>query len=339
MKLMTITLTCLTMASLTSVVKADGSPKRSPELQVLDRFADTWDMNVTHTPADGEKTGFEVVSVRTWSLGGKFMRFEDANNLIDPEKPEFQMLLTYDPDSKNYPGVMMNGPEHDQITGTWDKETSTMSFTTTLRNGNRFASTHRFIGKTRAEASGKVTSPNGELIAEMSWNQTRREEKATTADAPRAADIAANDPLEPLNRRVGTWISRKYVRKAEWTPESGTTTGEETIKWALDNKFIQGNVTYGDGTKGHWLANYDPEANVYRSWFFNNQNAFPRGETIGRWNARTGHMDWKTDLGNGFHGEFVFKYFGNDKMDWAFTVMDSDGRLMLDTGGTLTRKK
>ena len=98
---------------------------------------------------------------------------------------------------------------------------------------------------------------------------------------------ADEDPLEPLNRRIGTWANTTYQKKAAWTPKERTTTGEETIKWILDKKFIQIDVTNADDTKGRSLITYDSEAKVYRSWFFGNQNEFPRGDSIGRWDPKT----------------------------------------------------
>lgn len=174
MRLMAIALTVLASASPGAAVNADETPKRSAELQVLDRFVGTWDVKFTHKLAEGEKTAYDLVSTRAWSLGGTFIRFEDANNLKIPKLPEFQMLLTYDPDSKNYPGVTMDGPSRGKLTGTWDAKTQTMAFSATLADGSKFASTHRFIGKARAEASGTITSSDGKTIAKMSWNQTRR---------------------------------------------------------------------------------------------------------------------------------------------------------------------
>ena len=64
------------------------------------------------------------------------------------------------------------------------------------------------------------------------------------------AVFADDDPLEPLNRRVGTWVNKIHEKRAEWTPEERTFTGEETIKWVLDKKFIQGDMIRADGAKG-----------------------------------------------------------------------------------------
>ena len=149
---------------------------------------------------------------------------------------------------------------------------------------------------------------------------------------------ADDDPLEPLNRRIGTWANTTYQKQAAWTPEERTTTGEETIKWILDKKFIQIDVNNADGTKGRSLITYDAEAKVYRSWFFGNQNEFPRGESIGRWDSRTDRMDWTLDFGGDLRGKMFFQLSGKDKMDWALTIRDGSGKLMMKTGGSQTRK-
>lgn len=117
------------------------------------------------------------------------------------------------------------------------------------------------------------------------------------------AVVVANDPLDPLNRRVGVWETKTTFKKAEWTPEERTTTGEETIKWILDNNFIQGDVVDTDGTNSHWLMNHDADGKVYRNWYFDNKNAFPRGDSTGRWDAKAERMDWEVDMGNGFRGQ------------------------------------
>jgi hypothetical protein len=88
------------------------------------------------------------------------------------------MLLTYDPEARNYPGVMMQGPSRSVITGTWDEKTQTMSFTGSLADGNKLVSTHRFIDKDHAEPAGVITNAAGEVLVELSWKQTKRSDKA-----------------------------------------------------------------------------------------------------------------------------------------------------------------
>ena len=152
---------------------------------------------------------------------------------------------------------------------------------------------------------------------------------------------ADDDPLEPLNRRVGAWDTEVYQKKAAWTPEPQTSAGEETVRWVLDKKFIQGEVLNKDSdAKGRFLVMYDADAKVYRSWFFGNQpGQFPRGETVGRWDPKKERMNWKMDFGDGLRGEMYFQYTGQDKMEWAMTIHDAAGALMMDIGGVQTRKK
>ena len=174
MRLIAIMLTVVTAGIIPGILYADDAPKRSPELQVLDRFVGTWDMKFTRKPAEGEKLALDTISIRAWTLGGTFVRFEDANNLKFPELQESQMLLTYDPELNNYPGVVMDGPRRFEVTGTWDEKTQTFSLSCPLPDGNH-VSTYRFISASRIESSGTERSRDGKILAEMSYNQTRRE--------------------------------------------------------------------------------------------------------------------------------------------------------------------
>ena len=162
---------------------------------------------------------------------------------------------------------------------------------------------------------------------------------ATTVATTSAAVFADDNASEPMNRRIGTWVIKNYENKAAWTPEATTYTGVETVKWVLDKKFIKGDVLNSDGRKGLWLMNYDLVAKVYRFWFFDSRYAIPRGNTVGRWNAKAKRMDWKTDLGNGVHGKMTFEHVDDDTSRWSLIAHDANGKLMLDMGGTLTRKK
>jgi hypothetical protein len=227
MRLIAITLTLLVASTYCRAAKADDTAKRSPEMQVLARFVGTWDVKFTSKAAEGEKVAFDLVSTRAWSLGGRFIRFEDANNLRIPEMPEFQMLLTYDPDSNNYPGVTMDGPSRGQLTGTWDEKSQTMAFSATFPDGNKFASTHRFIGKSRAEAAGTITSPDGKIVVEMSWNQTRRNRTSTTTKS--ATKSEKTKPKERFDHEVREYLFAGFGGDKE-ALQRGLKTCEETLE-------------------------------------------------------------------------------------------------------------
>ena len=61
MRLIAIMLTVVTAGIVPGILSADDAPKRSPELQVLDRFVGTWDMKFTRKPAEGEKIALDVL--------------------------------------------------------------------------------------------------------------------------------------------------------------------------------------------------------------------------------------------------------------------------------------
>jgi hypothetical protein len=168
MRLKMTTLVFLMAIAIPVAAKADDAPKRSPELQVLDRFVGTWDLKATEKPAGGEATTFDVVSFRRWSQGGNFVVFED------PGQEEVNLPITYDPESKTYPGVIMIGAFSGLVTGTWDKDKKIMSFTIKHPNKTEYRGTHRFLREDYAEASGSVTDADGKVVVELSWKQTRR---------------------------------------------------------------------------------------------------------------------------------------------------------------------
>ncbi len=162
-----MTLTVLALVG-AGTARAEDKPNRSTELQVLDRFVGTWDLKTTVKATGGEATSNDDVSIRSWSKGGKFVIFDDPND------EELIMPMTYDPASKTYPGVMMMGSGRGRVTGRWDARAQTMHLRIENSNGTTYQGTHRFIRDGYAEAAGKITTPTGDVLMELSWKQTRR---------------------------------------------------------------------------------------------------------------------------------------------------------------------
>ena len=173
MKHIPIGLVALAVSLLFSQAQDTKPQKRSAELQVLDRFVGVWDVEVTANPTQGERSTYKALSSRAWSLGGAFIRFEDSSP-ENAQQPEIQILMTYDPEAENYPGVMMSGVTRSEITGTWDEKSQTMTLTAEFPGGNRLISKHRFVGEDRAEPKGAITTSDGTVLVELSWTQTRR---------------------------------------------------------------------------------------------------------------------------------------------------------------------
>jgi hypothetical protein len=148
---------------------------------------------------------------------------------------------------------------------------------------------------------------------------------------------AKDDPLEPLNRRVGTWDAEITLKKAAWTPSEIKSAGQTKVQWVLGDTFIENNSNFASiDSESLELVNYDSKDGVYRSWNFS-KATFPRGETTGNWDAKSNTLNWKADYGYGYAGKGHWKFTGEDTMDWAFTVTSPTGELLLDMEGTDTR--
>ncbi len=168
MKLKTISIAAFTALALIVVARSGDEKERSAEFQVLGQFTGTWDTELTIKVPGKEVETAKGTETRSWSRGGNFVRFENS------EAAEFHMLLTYDPAAKNYPGVIMAGTFRTLITGTWDADEQTMEFTATFPDGNRFKSSHKFTDARHAVSSSSTTSPDGKILMERVWKQTKR---------------------------------------------------------------------------------------------------------------------------------------------------------------------
>lgn len=175
MRLCALSLAVLAAAFFSLAVNAQDAPKRSAELQVLDRFVGTWDFDVTSKPAEGDTVKGKTSETRSWTLGGKFVRFENPKT-ERPDEPEFQMLVTYDPATKTYPGFLMTGPSRALVTGTWDSSTQTMTFRGSIsdNSGVTFVYTNRFPDADHCESFGLIKDATGKVIVEHTQKQTRR---------------------------------------------------------------------------------------------------------------------------------------------------------------------
>ena len=162
------------------------------------------------------------------------------------------------------------------------------------------------------------------------------DEEDEFSDAAEAQLVDNIDFIAPLRRRIGTWSNKIVQKKSTWNPQQITVMGEENIQWILDNKFIQGDTTMEDGTKGHWLMTYDPEAKVYRNWFFSN-TSFPKGDSIGRWNSELEQMEFEFEVDENLYGQMRFQFMNDNKLEWEVTIHDDGGQLMMETVGVQTR--
>lgn len=178
MRLTLLAITVMATALAPFVTDAsDPAAKRSAEWQVLDRFVGIWDFEVTNKLPSGEVVRDKTSETRKWTLGGKFVHFENTK-AQRPDDPEFQMLVTYDPATKTYPGMLMSGASRSVVDGTWDETTKTMTFrgASTDNSGTKFVYASRFFDNGDCETNGVIKDAAGKVLVEQRQKQTRRQQ-------------------------------------------------------------------------------------------------------------------------------------------------------------------
>jgi len=167
MRLISVVFTVCMTASLLESVNAQDGPKRSAELQVLDRYIGDWETVVTAKGTDEKSTSIES---RKWSREGKFVLSEKQDVST---KKEAHFLITYDSKGKQYRACFINDEFTVPLLGTWDEKGKTMKWKSSDVAFKQDA-IHRFIDKDNVEWTMTVTSPEGKVALELSAKQTRR---------------------------------------------------------------------------------------------------------------------------------------------------------------------
>ncbi|HEY7115346.1 MAG TPA: DUF1579 family protein [Tepidisphaeraceae bacterium] len=167
MRFLAIALAALTIASF-APLSAEDAPKRSAELQVLDRWVGSWRTEVTN-----KTTGVTFTSTenRKWSRLGEFVLSDDANELT---RKESHFLMTYDPNARVYRTCFIEEAAAILMLGTWNEATQTMTWTGADIVGNKLTGTNRFLDKDHNEWSVTLTTPDGKVVVELSGKQTRQ---------------------------------------------------------------------------------------------------------------------------------------------------------------------
>jgi len=146
---------------------ADDAPKRSAELQVLDRCIGDWDVVAAATGTDTKSNSIER---RTWSRQGTFLLSENEDLTTTKES---HYLITYDPKGKQYRCCFISEEFTVPLLGTWDENTQTMHW----RSSDvafKHDAVSRFLDKDTVQFRMTVTSPEGKVVLDLSAKQTRR---------------------------------------------------------------------------------------------------------------------------------------------------------------------
>jgi len=169
MRSSTFALVLVVTTLLPACLLAEDAPKRSPELQVLDRFIGEWDGEAV-VKGTGEKT--KSVEHRKWSRAGKFVLSENWDESAQ-NKRESHFLMSFDSKTNQYRSCFINEEFTVPLLGTWDETSKTMRW-----KSSDVPFKHdvidRFVDKDHVEWTMKVVSPEGDVVLEIIGKQTRR---------------------------------------------------------------------------------------------------------------------------------------------------------------------
>jgi hypothetical protein len=321
MRLTTITLTVLAAATFAAAVKADDTPKRSPELQVLERWVGAWDHQVTTKSADGEATTVETVDYRFWSRGGRILHISNPT-----DEQEFHMSLTYDSESKTYPGVMLIGSYRAVVTGTWEAKTQTMAFVIKDADGGTYRGTHRFIRDDRAESNGVLKNFRGEIVFEHGSKQARSKESA------KADETSKRSPeLQVLDRFIGAWEHEVTIQPAEG--DAITSKPVDYKFWSRGGRILHfSNPT--DEAEFHMSLTYDSESKTYPGvMLIGSAKHF----VTGTWEAKTQTMTYVMEHSDGGTYRGTTRFIGKDRSESNGVVKNAEGEIVFERKATAKR--
>lgn len=161
---------------------APGEPSNAvPELQALDHWIGTWDVDMTVKPNGESPKGMRAKGAATaeWILDGRFVQqtgsFESADGV---RTMQIRTLMTYDPRKKVYRSwsFLSNGVVT-QSEGTWDARSRTL--TSTSRDPESGATTTTeatFTDNDTEQWSMVAKDREGKVVNETTGTNTRRKQ-------------------------------------------------------------------------------------------------------------------------------------------------------------------
>lgn len=153
----------------------------SPELAILGRFAGPWDVSESHYNSRGEVVGSaKGIEEGSWTLDGRVMQRIYTSGV---EGSLFRAigLIAWDAVEKQFEGtwfdnVSTNGPT--SLSGTWDEEAKTMTFTLTSTGPDGKPVNHKVIDRFldeehRIATTYKVIGNQVEKVIEVQFKRAR----------------------------------------------------------------------------------------------------------------------------------------------------------------------
>jgi hypothetical protein len=182
----------------------------------------------------------------------------------------------------------------------------------------------------KLEGKGKAWFDDLELIAYDRKALPRDfDAKHGTSNRPAAWHV--------LQRRVGAWNTETTVKPGKWNPGGAKTTGKESTRWVLANKFIQAEGQKKEtNARSIHLMTFDEQFNVYRMWFFTSNGHFPRSPFTGQWNETAQTLTFKATDPEGIKVTSIMKFVDDDHMTWH-GVWTKDGEVTMEMDSKATR--
>lgn len=328
----------LAVTSLTSVRAEDFGPSKDvPELEVLQHYAGTWDVELT---GDGSGKGEATAK---WILGGRYL--EQSGVLHNAGGPDIWIttLFTFDPGKQKYRvWTFASNGSTGQAEMTWDAKSKVMtSVAPPDANGIRSTNTADFSTPGKERWHFRYTDRDGRQVGEMSGVNTLRKAIARPAVVSNAkTGIERSTEDKQLDRFLGTWKTEYRVPKAEWTPEERSGSAEMSFSLELGGKLVRERTKHADGTENTFLMLFDANKKQYRAWWFSSAAEFtgqPNNST-GQWDDAAKAFTWKLTDANGITSMAQHR-FANDKLDWTVLVENPQKVTMFRMEGTSSRVK
>jgi hypothetical protein len=157
----------------------EGPARDVPELQVLNHWAGTWDVDVTLKPDVGFPMGRHAMGTATahWILNGRFLQQTGTMEAgLGQPATQVTTLMTYDPGKKVFRGwIFFSSGYTGESEGSWDEKSRTL--TSTSRDaGSGITTTTRASFAEDGTENWTITSRDrdGKVLNEMTGKNTRR---------------------------------------------------------------------------------------------------------------------------------------------------------------------
>ncbi len=150
-----------------------AEPAKPPELRVLERFVGTWDCEIVTKPAvwTPKAARDKAVEVNEMALDGWFLHGCSKT----PEGKTLAILMnTYDPVQRTFRIWRFAGRGCEELFGTWDETTSTLTITTDHGNGITTKAAFHVIDKDRREYHVAAKDGDGKVYLDIRGTVTRR---------------------------------------------------------------------------------------------------------------------------------------------------------------------